>query len=345
MRAIVLGREGQSHDKPSRDLEVLGFVASTQPTEVKTIGYTQDYFQTFGPSGANDRTGTLDSQALSGRIDHTWKTSLANNLRWGAEVQNRQLNGLTFSTVPSRIAFNEVENRNVVNTALFAVNTWKITDRVALDVGFRQNFNSQFGSYLNPSLGSHWEISPSLALRGSISGAQRNPGLDQLYLYDTVHGWFPNPNLQPETGANWTAGLDLNLSPTAKGSITYFGSDLNNRIATQAVSPTVTQWVNIDRVATNGLELSFKQQLTPQIAATASYTYTDAKIQSGTSRGLQLALVPYSVAQVGLGYVNNGWELNLLANYNSGTRRTLFVSPGQAATDFVPALLAIPTEE
>jgi vitamin B12 transporter len=304
-----------------------------------TLSFNQDYFNTYGPSGVNSRTGTLDSQAVTGRVDHTWRTSATNTLRWGGELQNRRLDGTTISTVPARIAFNERENRNVFNTALFAVDTWKVSDRVAIDFGLRQNFNTQFGNYLNPSLGSRWEVTPQVALRASVAGAQRNPGLDQLYLYDTVHGWFPNPDLKPETGATWTAGVDLALSPTASATLTYFGSSLNDRIATQAISPTVTQWTNIGQVATNGLEIGFKQQLSPQWFTFLNYTYTDAKIQSGVDRGLQLALVPYSVAQLGIGYTNQGWEVNLLTNYNAGTRRALFASPGQATTAFVPPFL------
>jgi vitamin B12 transporter len=335
-----LQRDRLNHDATNLGLNWRSQLSSDQSSVLNTtISYNQDYFNTFGPSGNNSRSGTLDTQAVTGRVDHNWKTSATNTLRWGGEIQNRQLNGSSISTVPNRIAFNDVENRNVSNTALFAVDTWKVTDIVTVDLGFRQNFNSQFGNYLNPSLGSRWEINPNLALRASVAGAQRNPGLDQLYLYDTVHGWFPNPDLKPETGTTWTAGFDLALSPTSTGTITYFGSNLNDRLATQAISPTVTQWANIGQVATNGLEIGFKQQITPQWSAVANYTYTDAKIQSGAERGLQLSFVPYSVAQVGIGYANRGWEVNLLANYNAGTRRTFFNNPGQVSTDFIPSFL------
>jgi vitamin B12 transporter len=304
-----------------------------------TISYSQDYFDSTGPSGTNTRTGKLDTKSITGKVDHTWKMSPTNTLRWGGELQNRTLDGSSISTVPARIAFNDVENRNAFNTALFAVDTWKVNDKVAVDLGFRQNFNSQFGNYLNPSLGSRWEINPNLALRASVAGAQRNPGLDQLYLFDTVHGWFPNPNLKPETGTTWTAGVDLAFSPTSIGTINYFGSNLDNRIATQAISPTVTQWSNIGQVATNGLEIGFKQQLTPQWSAFTNYTYTDAKIQSGVERGSQLSFVPFSVAQLGVGYANQGWEVNLMTNYNSGTRRAFFTNPGQTSNNFVPSFL------
>jgi vitamin B12 transporter len=131
----------------------------------------------------------------------------------------------------------------------------------------------------------------------------------------------------------------LALSPTSTGTITYFGSNLNDRLATQAISSTVTQWANVGQVTTNGLEIGFKQQITPQWSAFANYTYTDAKTQTGADKGLQLALVPYSIAQLGIGYGNKGWEVNLLSSYNGGSRRALYVSPGQTNTDFIPAFL------
>jgi outer membrane receptor protein involved in Fe transport len=56
---------------------------------------------------------------------------------------------------------------------------------------------------------------------------------------------------------------------------------------------------------------------------------------------LQLGFIPYSVAQVGVSYTNRGWELNLLTNYNSGTRRAFFNNGGRTSTDFVPAFFNI----
>jgi vitamin B12 transporter len=337
-----LQRDRLNHDTISVGLQTRTQLAPDQSSILSTsLGYGQDYFETTGPSGTNSRTGILDTKAFTARAEHNWRTTPTNTLRWGAEAQARQLNGSANSTVPNRIAFNGVQNRDVFNAAFFAVNTWKITDQVDLDLGLRQNINSQFGTYLNPSIGSRWQISPQVAVRASAAGAQRNPGLDQLYLFDTVHGWLPNPDLTPETGTTWNAGLDLALSPSSAAKLTYFGNTINNRIATRAISPTATQWANVGAVNTQGLEISFKQQFSPQWSAFANYTYTDARIQSGPDRGLQLSLIPYSVAQVGLGYVNNGWELNLLTNYNGGTRRAFFNNGGRTSTDFVPAFFNI----
>lgn len=333
-----LQRDRLNHDAVSVGLKTRTQLATDQSSILNTsLGYAQDYFETTGPSGANNRTGILDTKALTARVDHNWRISPGNTLRSGIETQARQLNSVANSTVPNRIAFNGTQNRDVFNTAIFAVDTLKLTDKLEIDLGLRQNINSQFGSYLNPSIGSRWQIAPQVAIRASATGAQRNPGLDQLYIFDTVHGWLPNPNLKPETGATWTAGVDLALSDNSVAQISYFGNSIDNRIATLATSPTTTQWSNVGKVDTQGLEIGFKQKLSPQWSVFANYTYTDAKVQSGPDQGLQLGLVPYSVAQAGIGYANRGWELNLLTNYNAGTRRALFTGTGQTSTDFVPA--------
>ncbi|AUT00371.1 TonB-dependent receptor [Nostoc sp. CENA543] len=301
-----------------------------------TLGYNQDYFNTYGPTAFQGntfyRTGTLDTQNLTARVDHEWQLTANNRLRWGLDLKNTDLEGITNSTSPNRIALNEVENRSVLNTALFAVNTWDITNSFQVDLGLRQSFDSQFGNYLNPSVGMRYAMSPNLALRGSWTGGQRNPGLDQLYLYDTVHGWLSNPDLEPETGSSWTAGVDVNFSEDLSGQFTYFGSSLDNRLGIIQ-----GQWQNIGLVDTNGFEAALRWRMTKNWSTFFNYTYTDAQIKTGTERGLQLGLIPYSNLQAGIGYQKNGWQANLYANYNSGSRRALFNNPGDKNTDFSPS--------
>ncbi|WP_245939877.1 TonB-dependent receptor plug domain-containing protein [Stenomitos frigidus] len=160
-----------------------------------------------------------------------------------------------------------------------------------LELGLRQNFNTEFGSSANPSVGTRWDITPAIALRGSWVSVRRNPGLDQLYLFDTVHGWLPNPKLDPETGSAWTAGVDLNISSTLSAQLTYFGNRLEDRISVVA-----GRWENIGLVKTNGFEAGVRWRITPQISALINYTYTDARIETDAERGLQLSTIPFSVA-------------------------------------------------
>ncbi|MFN6568931.1 TonB-dependent receptor [Dendronalium sp. ChiSLP03b] len=297
-----------------------------------SIGYNQDYFSTYGPSGGFSRTGVLDTQQFTARIDHDWQLSQNNKLRWGIDLKNTDLNGDVLSTNPSRIANNETENRSVFNTALFAVNTWNISNNFQLDLGLRQSFDGQFGNYLNPSVGLRYAVTPKVAVRGSWAGGQRNPGLDQLYVYDTVHGWEPNPDLDPETGSSWTAGVDVKFSDNLTGQFTYFGSSIDNRLGVIA-----GKWANIGLVDTNGLEAALQLKVASGWSTFLNYTYTDAQIQTGSEKGLQLGLIPYSLLQAGVGYQNSGWQANLYVTYNSGARRSIFNRTGDKPTDFAPS--------
>jgi len=302
-----------------------------------TVAYNQDYFNTYGPTqNIFYRTGTLNSQAVTARLEHDWKINPSHNLRWGIDVKNDFLNGDVLSTVPNRASLNEEEKRERFQTALFALNTWKITNNFQADLGLRQNFTSDFGSYLNPTVGLRWAMSPNVALRGSWASVQRDPGIDQLYVYDTVHNWLPNADLEPEVGSSWTAGVDVKFAENLTGQFTYFGSSLTDRLGIQA-----GRWTNIGLVNTNGLEAALRWQLNRQWSTFLNYTYTDAKIKSGIEEGLQLGLVPYSVGQLGLGYQSGGWEVNLFASYYSGARRAFFNNPGDSSTDFSPSWLSL----
>ncbi len=303
-------------------------------TLTTSLGYNQDYFSTYGPTGNFYRTGVLDTQQFTARVDHEWKLTPNNKLRWGLDLKNTDLNGDVLSNNPSRIANNETENRSVLNTALFAVNTWNISDNFQVDLGLRQSFDGQFGNYFNPSTGLRYAVTPNIAVRGSWAGGQRNPGLDQLYVYDTVHGWEPNPDLRPETGSSWTAGVDVKFSDSLTGQFTYFGSSLDNRLGVVA-----GRWENIGLVDTNGLEAALQLKFAANWSTFLNYTYTDAQIKTGTERGLQLGLIPYSVLQGGVGYQNSGWQANLYVTYNSGARRAFFNNPGDTNLDFAPSFL------
>jgi vitamin B12 transporter len=331
-----LQRDRLNHDALSLGLSWRALIGSGEDSILTTtIGLNQDDFNTYGPTQAVFyRQGKLDSTALTARVEHNWQVASNYNLRYGLDLQNQNLEGESLSTVPQLVSLNEREKRDRLNAALFALNTWKITDTLQAEFGLRQNFNTEFGDSLNPSLGARWDITSNLALRGSWVSVRRNPGLDQLYIFDTVHNWLPNPNLEPETGSAWTAGIDLRISANLTGQLTYFGSHLSDRLGVVA-----GRWENIDQVNTNGLEASLRWEITPQLSTFINYTYTDARIESGVEKGLQLSTVPFSVGQAGIGYDSGGWQINLYATYSSGSRRALFTNPGDNPRDFSPSWL------
>ncbi|MBD2148963.1 TonB-dependent receptor [Pseudanabaena sp. FACHB-1277] len=307
-----------------------------------TIAFNQDFFNTYGPTGATAfRSGALDSRALSGRVEHQWQLAANNKLTWGFDVKTDSIRGDVLSSLPALVGFNGTVNRDRSLVALFALNAWKITDDFQLELGLRQNFTSDYGSYLNPTIGTRWNITPELAFRNSFAVLQRNPGLDQLFVFDTVHNWLANPNLIPERGVAYTAGFDLSVADAVVAQLTYFGSSLSDRIGIIA-----GRWENVGQVNTNGVEAGIKWKISPEFSSFVNYTYTDAKIASSRTAsevGLQLATVPYSVGKLGVSYESNGWQANLFFNYYSGSRRAIFAqgTAGQRATDFSPAYLSL----
>jgi vitamin B12 transporter len=311
-----------------------------------TIGYNRDYFNTYGPTGATFyRQGDLDSQAITLRVDHDWQLTKAFKLRWGTDLKNESLISNALSTNPTVIVNNARIDQSRFISALFAVGTIDLASNLQAELGLRQNFSSdRLGSSLNPSLGLNWAPTKTVNIRGSWVSVRRLPGLDQLYAYDTVHGWFPNANLNAESGSAWTVGVDFKPNDKFTGQLTYFGNSLSDRIATQSRTVngrTITQWQNIGQVSTNGLELALKYQFTPAWRSFLNYTYIDARIGTGVDTGLQLAAIPFSVAQFGVGYDRMGWQVNLSANYYSGSRRSVFASSASLTREFSPSWLNI----
>ena len=104
---------------------------------------------------------------------------------------------------------------------------------------------------------------------------------------------------------------------------------------------TVSQWQNIGQVNTNGLEFALQYKITPEWRTFLNYTYTNARIESGAKKGLQLTQIPFGVAQFGVGYDRSGWQANLLANYYSGSRRSFFLNSTDSLLSYSPSWLNI----
>ncbi|MCY7408022.1 MAG: TonB-dependent receptor [Alkalinema sp. CAN_BIN05] len=308
-----------------------------------TLGYNRDYFNTYGPNGTSFyRTGDVDSQALTFRLDHDWQVAKGIKLRWGTDIKNESLSSSANSNNPTNAVFNGRIDQSRFLPSLFALGTFDLASNLQAELGLRQNFSDRAGSSLNPSLGLNWAATKIFNLRGSWVSVRRLPGLDQLYAYDTVHGWLPNDQLKPEFGSSWTLGTDVKFNDKFTGQFTYFGSSLNDRIATQSTGVgRPSKWQNIGLVNTNGLEFTLQYKITPEWRTFLTYTYTDSRIASGVDTGRQLNQIPFSVAQLGVGYERKGWQVNLLTNYYSGSRRSFFLNPGDGSDSYSPSWLNV----
>ena len=111
---------------------------------------------------------------------------------------------------------------------------------------------SDFGSTTNPKIGASWSPFEGLKVRGTYGTSFRAPLLTELDPNELNIFAFPfsdpmsptgfsnvmflfgdNPDLQPEEGTTWTAGVDFDppAIPGFNSNITYFNVELDGRIA------------------------------------------------------------------------------------------------------------------
>ncbi len=342
---------GDSKDRLNRDALNTGLTWRTELGEGKdsvlttTLSYLDDYFSTYGPIRPTFFKSTdLSSKFYMARVDHTWRTSPGNTLQWGVDVKHNTFTSDTKNSSPNPTFANlsQFTDASITNVGLFALDTWRIVSGVQLDFGLRQTFDSKFGNYLNPSIGARWDIVPEVALRASFATVQRNPGPDVLFAPDAAEGFLPNPDLKAERGTTYNVGFDFQPSRSWSAQVTYFGSLISDRIGNEALNDGSGQSrrANIGAVGTNGVEVGLRWQVSPQWSTFLNYTYTKVKIEPGRFLGT-LRFLPESVALLGIGYQNEGLEVNTFVNFNSGAARTNDLgsyTPGYTTVDLRAAI-------
>jgi vitamin B12 transporter len=128
----------------------------------------------------------------------------------------------------------------------------------------------------------------------------------------------PNPRLRPERFEGWDAGVEATLlAGRLVLDATYFSSEARDKINGLAPGPNFTfTAVNLPGISTReGIELSARLALTPDLALSGAYTHLDARTPDGLTelrrpRRTGKAELAYSIeggrGQVSVGAVYNG---------------------------------------
>ncbi len=122
-----------------------------------------------------------------------------------------------------------------------------VTDRFELQGAARyENYGGETGSTFDPKLTMHWQFTDAVALRSSVGTTFRGPPVQQLAdrnvtsLQVIANSFRPvdvygNPNLQPESSTNFSAGLTFDNGGFS-GSIDYFRYDLEDTLTVEPLS-------------------------------------------------------------------------------------------------------------
>lgn len=176
------------------------------------------------------------------------------------------------------------------NRAYYLQNLFKIKDHFTLQAGVRFDYNSGFGSIVNPKASSSYIIDQTdTRIRGSFGRGFRSPSILELDF-----PIFGNPNLDPERSTSYEAGIDQWLfSKSIMVGATYFHIFIEDLIQ---IGPTGVD--NIGEATSRGVEL--EASLKPFNSLRLSGNYTYLKAEEGVT-GEELPFRP-----------RNKWNLNLL---------------------------------
>lgn len=227
-------------------------------------------------------------------------------------------------------------------------NDIKLTDQLDTVLGWRFQNDEDFGDHNAFKLSSKYRFyqqNDFLAdLRFSYGQGYRVPNLkERFYSFDHSHlGYIVigNPNLKPESSDSYQLGLSLVKNDIWNADVNLFFNNISDLIQTDydnsVVINGITQYSysNVAEAETKGIETTAQWHITPYLALSGAYTYTEAKDKT-TNKWLTRR--PKHIARLGADYsFNDQLELTLRARYQSdefGDSTNLHQSPEWFSVD------------
>jgi iron complex outermembrane receptor protein len=221
--------------------------------------------------------------------------------------------------------------------ALYAQDAWRFLPRWKLVYGLRyEDWQAYGGSqtqgatrlpypgaaqrHLSPKASLSFDVTGDLTLRASIARAYRFPTVGELFQGSVVGASIVNnnPNLQPENDlakeltAEWTHWNGLFR-------LSLFQDDVRNTIFSQTdttVIPTVTNFQNIGKVRSRGVELGYQGQDVgvDGLDVAASVAYTQSKILANASNPASVGKYFYRIPL---------WRAKFVGTYHFGERASV----------------------
>lgn len=199
---------------------------------------------------------------------------------------------------------------------------------------------SRTENHLSPKAALSFQVAPDLLIKASAGRAVRMPTVHELYgATSTTNSQYINdPNLKPEK--SWTTELsaekDLGASLLR---LTFFTENTRDALYTQSIADavalrTISRVQNVDRIATQGLEMAYTgfDVGTKGLDLNGSVTYANSIIKEnqgyvavpGDTLGKQQPNIPrWRATALAVYRVNDVWSGSLGARYSGAQFRTL----------------------
>ncbi|WP_394730964.1 TonB-dependent receptor plug domain-containing protein [Altererythrobacter sp. GH1-8] len=208
-------------------------------------------------------------------------------------------------------------------------------ERFDLSAAIRHDFNDRFADETTFRLGAAVDATESTRLHASYGTGIKNPGFYELFGF--IDGRFiGNENLTPEKSESWEVGVTQGFADErANISITYFDANLEGEIFTSFPAPefVATPANRATRSDREGVEVSARARLGPQVTLDAAYTWLNAE-----ENGVDEVRRPSSIASAVLTWTapNDKASATLIVRHNGATDDVAFLDPS-----FVPTTVRL----
>jgi outer membrane cobalamin receptor len=218
-----------------------------------------DYDSTYGFDSIHD-SWDLGTSLL---LKRTWREG--NQTTVGANVRQ--------DGIDKRMDLNEPWlTHKTITTSLFAQQQLQLLKRISLDLGCAWNVLSSEGietkNSFDPSLGMWFTIADPLRLLLAASQATRFPTLRHLYGIEAG-----NPDLKPEMALKLEAGVEFDITQDLFTRVDFFRNNVKDLIDRKGRG---YQYINVDRVILQGIEVGINGRMKERLTFNVDYTYLDA---------------------------------------------------------------------
>ncbi|WP_455756192.1 TonB-dependent receptor plug domain-containing protein [Sulfurimonas sp.] len=211
---------------------------------------------------------------------------------------------------------NFIDEVNREFKALFSELLYDVNDDLRINVGIRYDHYSDFGSTLNPRIGSTYSINKTNTLKLMYGKAFRAPTFAELYNKNNP-AFVGNQNLKPETIKTTEITFINNDIANTELSFTLFNSDIDDLILVDASNG--NKYMNTGKIRTRGEKIELKYKLYRGSYVLANYSYQDAQNRTtnedmpNTSKHLGYAALNYRTGK--------DYNLYIDANYRGKQTR------------------------
>jgi len=256
------------------------------------------------------RTMELDGIVIDTKLDMSFG---AHQMTIGGQLNDTNMEDGVFGM--DGAGFRDGTTQKHKQTAVFAEDNWRVTERLTATVGARYDDHNIFGEQVSPRGYLVFAATETWTFKGGISTGYKAPRPDQLFPGITGFGgqgvspFVGTPDLEPETSTNYEAAIYFD-NRSYGFNVTAFLNKFDDKIANGGtfanceVAPagidycvdigpgwaalgyrTFSQSINIDKAETRGVELAGFVELPANLDLRGNYTLTESEQESGSSEG------------------------------------------------------------